>query len=220
MSQRARVIIKHTKDLTMEKAYSVRNSVSQGLGLEDTEAMEKSYRVWKPNPDGIHAKMEDLFYRLLDMEAFYKKLCGFLGLKVMRKAMQFTGDGIPLTGAQLKLINKFIKEFLFVAPESIEAQAVRAFIVSRVVHQIPGVKKLDTKGLPQTIVEDAKQFNLTGPETMAIQYANQFAAEAITKVGEEARHRVVATLMQAKKRRLGPGQLSSDLWHQIADKDY
>ena len=105
----ARVIVKHTSGLSMDKAYNLRKSVSDALGLDDDEALFKSTTsIWTVHPNELYRKVEDSFFAILNLERFYKKLSSFLGLKALVKGINYKADGSPLTDNHIEAINKFI----------------------------------------------------------------------------------------------------------------
>lgn len=216
---RARIIVRNTSGLSVEEAYHLRKSLSDVLGFDDEEALLKSTKTWRTHPIELYGRMEDAFFALLNLERFYKRLCSFLGLKAMVKGINYRADGTPLTDEQLTAINKFITEQLHIAAESVEAEAVRAFLVGRIAHQVPAPVRFNIDRLPKSLLEAAKTFNLSDVEVRAIDFARQSAGEAITNMVEDVRHQVVKTLIEAKKHRRGPSQLASDLWHEVAHKD-
>ena len=197
------------------------------LGVDEPQAWDQA-RPGDAHDQPAVARCEKLFYELVAFPRFCDRLIAFLGLNNSLKktvdisvgSFKYQPNGIPPTPDQLEIINEFIQKYLKVSPESVEAIAVRTFVLGKIIATAEKELKsrkiiLDT--LPKNLKLAAKQYSLNLKEVNAIRFAQTSAAEHITKITETTRRTVVDSIVQAAKNRKHPRKLAQELRSKITD---
>jgi hypothetical protein len=178
-------------------------------------------------------KMGKLYYELVDFHRLYDRLIGYLGLKKsIEKAVsiefpkkhhyRYKQNGMPITPEELEALNTYIEKYLKVPRESIEALAVRTFILGKIISNAEEARKsrkIFLASIPRNLKVAARRYNLSNIEIASIKSAEAMAAENITKITEQARKTVVSVILDAVKKRKHPKKLAQELFSEIVDSE-
>lgn len=192
----------------------------------DTD-LHKSMKAGKGHPIKAVGRMEKEVYNLIDWKKFVNRLINFLHIseKIRKSASEiyYKPDGEPFSIDEMNIINEFIRAELKISPRTIEAIAVRNYIVGNIIESIQRAgKQAETKriflaSLPKTLKQAAIKYNLNEIQIRAIQFSINDAAQKITNITDTARRKVVDLTIQSQKEQWGASKLRQEFFNNITD---
>lgn len=167
-------------------------------------------------------KLELKYYHLIDFQKLYDGILEIVGMSAIGKSIEYDDDEFLVNPEDLKAIDDFIVKELMISKESIEAITVRAYLVGKIIahsEQMRKKVKVLLGGLPKTVLDAAKKYNLSEGEINAIKWGMTNAAENITFIGNQARNKVTKILIEGKQRRAQASEIARTLRAEIVDTD-
>jgi hypothetical protein len=221
--------------LDLDAAFDAITAMSQAVdmrGLDNCDcpvckSMKSSNQKLFPGRDHHQpaiGRAEKLVFDLIDFRKLYDNIIQFLGLsqrlqKAIKKDITYDPAGM-LTPEDMNTINTFIVDELAVPLESIEAAAVKSYIIGNIISSAEARQKAvraSIDSLPKTLTDAVKLYQLNDVDIRQINIAKLRICEAITRISDRSRHEVAKYVIQSQAERWENRQLQDKLFQEIID---
>ena len=179
------------------------------------------------HPDPVMRAVEKRFINALDAMDLFDQIDEFMRLGTISKGLKTTGfpykpDGTPFTTEEMEAVDWLIEKFFRAVKGTARYLAILAFLTGRMLEQAKATGqqlKIDFDAMPKDYLDLRKKFNLTIGEINAIRWGELHIGEAITRTGENTRHKVHDIVLEAKKNRYTGNKLRQRLRDELIDID-